>query len=1628
MGVPKFARFICERYPCILELLNDYQIPEFDNLYLDMNGIIHCCSHPNDADAHFRITEETIFKNIFHYLEILFRTIKPQKLFFMAVDGVAPRAKINQQRSRRFRAAKEAELVEARARARGETISEESKFDSNCITPGTLFMAKLTEQLKYFVTYKVSTDKLWQKCQIILSGPEVPGEGEHKIMDYIRYLKSQPDHDANTRHCLYGLDADLIMLSLCTHEPHFTVLREEVKYGKNVQKCIMPEKTKFCLLHISLLREYMEHEFEVIKDKLSFPFDIEKIIDDWILMGFLVGNDFIPHLPNLHIANGALPLLYQAYMEILPTMDGYINEAGQLNLVRFEKFMERLAVTDVEHFTENLADLKYFEGKTGRLPNEIEQTRYNKLNEFEESPKNTRTISTSQSSPKIMNKDLNALIQMTDEILLGHLDEEEQLDTDSDNDMYNLEFLQHKRDYYMNKFEYENVDADVMRLQAEAYVTAIQWNLHYYYDGCCSWSWYYPHHYAPYISDIKGFKDLVFNFDLGEPFLPFQQLLAVLPAASKNLLPEVYQGLLTDEVSPIIDYYPDEFRTDLNEKKQEWEAVVLIPFINEVKLIDAMRPFNSRLTQEEINRNKHGDMHIIYYTEKNLGTIVAPEYFPTIESHAKMTTMSPKEIQVPRNKLIKGIAKNAKLHVYYSGFPTMQHIKHTAFLDKSKVKVFEHPSRDNNMIIKILPMNIPTIDQLANDVLGQIVYVRWPHLMEAHVIAVSNSAQKFTLIDSNSNHMENVRREEFNSLQTIQWNMEAKNIVSSYKNRFGIEVGEIKMIIHARPITGRRYILTSQGRLSLEKEWSNYPVSYAYQSIVRNIQVEDEGFIVHKNVADIYVPKSVCFMLGHPHYGAIGEVIAPGMNIKTGRVKVAMKFIPDPNFESLKREQSESRMQYMHGSIAAQRLGISSHLLSRITGSIFVLPRTNEQSERKQQNIGLNLKFNKKNEELPGYTKKVNGQWLYSSKSIGLIRNYMEKFPLLFEYLAQNISNDIYNEDGLFPERPQEIINISKWIKEQPFRSIEVRNCDWDGLDPEIIQKISIEIDKHLEQEADITKTVLMQVKPHLLYKPGLSAGNIAPDPKAKHKIFDRIIAIREDSVVPIGYRGTIVCIQSSGDDLDGSLYDILFDKSFIGSISFTGGATSRRHKLLAAEFINISHGIRAEQNITDVCSTPEKFYRKKNTINSENVPNLKSSAFASFNKHGDFLPVFCQKTQDHQQSQNQARIRVMKKNNDSLNSHNSPLKNNIKNDTSTQKAGIQPSEKQTQTLVTVATTATSTPATNPQSSKLDRTTEFQLLWNELHKLPQVEPDVTKKSMAFPTMLRPQPPIPSTTESHARQVNKKDNISYCALLLNHFQLIGNGLPRYFYTTDEKNLIRAQIVLPDMRNYQGDAYFNHALAAENAASIVYKELNLDKTTKLRPPFEALTRDTWMNIPPSNVQPSIPTHSFPDAKKPTVRLLPPNWNQLQSGSSQQSSKFPPTVLFGSGQIGAQPLLVENKRDEKQQHVTPFVPLQAQKKTRVRKSKETLQSLQLNVTDALSSKIPKAQKSKTTLQSKGSTKIVESDKATKINNITESKSDNSNQGQKIQKILRQRKSRIAANFGTSPITGTTNGSEAK
>lgn len=378
MGVPKFFRWMSERYPAISQLIAENRIPEFDCLYLDMNGIIHNCTH-NDSDSPtFRMTEDKMFIAIFNYIEHLFGKIKPKQLFFMAIDGVAPRAKMNQQRARRFRTALDNEKAREKAIAEGIEMPKEDPFDSNCITPGTDFMAKLTQQLKYFISKKVSEDLDWQGVEIVLSGHEVPGEGEHKIMEYIRQAKAQPGYDPNRRHCLYGLDADLIMLGLLSHDPHFSLLREEVTFGRQSKtKSKELEHQNFYLMHLCIVREYLELEFQELKEPgvLSFPFDMERVIDDFILMAFFVGNDFLPNLPHLHINEGALRLMFDTYKTVLPKAKGYINEEGVINMGRLAILLDTLAHVEYRHFESENADASWFKGKRLQKEDVLEKTK-----------------------------------------------------------------------------------------------------------------------------------------------------------------------------------------------------------------------------------------------------------------------------------------------------------------------------------------------------------------------------------------------------------------------------------------------------------------------------------------------------------------------------------------------------------------------------------------------------------------------------------------------------------------------------------------------------------------------------------------------------------------------------------------------------------------------------------------------------------------------------------------------------------------------------------------------------------------------------------------------------------------------------------------------------------------------------------------------------------------------------------------------------------------------------------------------------------------------------------------------------------------------------------------------------
>jgi len=216
--------------------------------------------------------------------------------------------------------------------------------------------------------------------QVYISDSSVPGEGEHKIMDFIRRQRANRGHDPNTKHVIYGLvrlcllqrfrddsfypkDADLIMLALATHEPHFKVLREDVFFqdtspgacricgqeGHYAAQCTgtkaeikePPKKKPFIFLDVSTLREYLEVELNV--PQIPFPFSLEQAIDDWVLLIFFVGNDFLPHLPSLEIREGAIDTLLKIWKDELPRMGGYLTNHGQLELSRAEIILSGLA-------------------------------------------------------------------------------------------------------------------------------------------------------------------------------------------------------------------------------------------------------------------------------------------------------------------------------------------------------------------------------------------------------------------------------------------------------------------------------------------------------------------------------------------------------------------------------------------------------------------------------------------------------------------------------------------------------------------------------------------------------------------------------------------------------------------------------------------------------------------------------------------------------------------------------------------------------------------------------------------------------------------------------------------------------------------------------------------------------------------------------------------------------------------------------------------------------------------------------------------------------------------------------------------------------------------------------------
>ncbi|CAK8690060.1 unnamed protein product [Clavelina lepadiformis] len=700
MGVPAFFRWLSRKYPSIVihcneetvKEVNGIKIPidtsqpnpndiEFDNLYLDMNGIIHPCSHPEDRPA--PKNEEEIMLAIFEAIDRLFAIVRPRRLLYMAIDGVAPRAKMNQQRSRRFRASKESfensrikADIKAELRAKGALLPEDDpkaeKFDSNCITPGTEFMFRLAACLRFYVLERLNNDPGWKNIEVILSDANVPGEGEHKIMDFIRRQRGQPNHDPNTHHCICGADADLIMLGLATHEPNFTIIREEFKpnqprpcgicaqYGHEMDDCCgLPKvkegehdelqaqssicKTNYIFIRICVIREYIRMELDM--PGLPFEYDFENVVDDWVMMCFFVGNDFLPHLPSLEIREGAIDKLVRLYKDIVHHTGGYLTKNGHINLDRVEKIMRGIGRMEDEIFRKRReSDLNYRarekskrqkkqsdrgpsyvpEGQFAPIPLGSKGLMPPALSDIRSTARDMRTsdlrnLDAASSLRAMLHDSLQS--SSTDSVKRKKEDNDDEPDDD-----VRLWEDGWKERYYKSKFDVSMKDFAFRRKVVRSYVEGLCWVLSYYYQGCASWTWFFPFHYAPFASDFVDIIDVPSQFSTSNPKKPLEQLMCVFPAASGQFLPNSWRILMNKPESPIIDFYPEDFQIDLNGKKYAWQGVALLPFVDEERMIGALKHVYPDLSAAERMRNSLGNdilfvgrHHALYSFFKGLG-------------------------------------------------------------------------------------------------------------------------------------------------------------------------------------------------------------------------------------------------------------------------------------------------------------------------------------------------------------------------------------------------------------------------------------------------------------------------------------------------------------------------------------------------------------------------------------------------------------------------------------------------------------------------------------------------------------------------------------------------------------------------------------------------------------------------------------------------------------------------------------------------------------------------------------------------------------------------------------------------------------------------------------------------
>jgi len=531
MGIPAYFSYIVKNHPEIIRRLckNDIKV---SNLYLDSNSIIYDCVHNIDLDQITDSIAISIINKVITKIEEYIDLISPNNIIYIAFDGVAPVAKLDQQRDRRYKSWYQGLIMRQIDKAK-----KADPFNTTSITPGTKFMQTLNKMISnHFEQNKgkyIAND-------IFVSTSDIPGEGEHKIFDFIRTSKFVT---ADSTNIVYGLDADLIMLSM-NHLPvnnQIFLFRETPHFIQSIDSSLEPNET-----YLIDIPEFAKIVSERMNNGNSKG---PNRTYDYILLCFFLGNDFMPHFPSINIRTGGVDKMISAYKATIGDSNEILTDGKTIIWKNVRKIVQFLADLEEQHIQ---TEMKSRDRREKVLyPSETPEQVHVK---FEAIPTYERELE----------KYINPF----------------------KDDWQNR--------YYKALFQMDSpVDDERKKQICLNYLAGLEWTMKYYTSGCADWRWSYNYNYPPLLSDlikhVPYFETEFVKLKPANPVAPLVQLCYVLPKASLELLPRDLHEKLLKKHS---DWYESECDFIWAYCKYFWESHVLLPEID----IDELEEF--------INANK----------------------------------------------------------------------------------------------------------------------------------------------------------------------------------------------------------------------------------------------------------------------------------------------------------------------------------------------------------------------------------------------------------------------------------------------------------------------------------------------------------------------------------------------------------------------------------------------------------------------------------------------------------------------------------------------------------------------------------------------------------------------------------------------------------------------------------------------------------------------------------------------------------------------------------------------------------------------------------------------------------------------------------------------------------------